>query len=84
METLEITTDEAVEIIRKERPQINMGFAQLQSCKDYEANYRTLRREEGVVEIFTIPQNPIGAEFSEVSLSRDEGGKKEQVDLLSQ
>eukprot|EP01127_Copromyxa_protea_P014730 TRINITY_DN4155_c0_g1_i1.p1 TRINITY_DN4155_c0_g1~~TRINITY_DN4155_c0_g1_i1.p1 ORF type:complete len:262 (+),score=68.46 TRINITY_DN4155_c0_g1_i1:115-900(+) len=43
-----LTTDAAVELIKKQRPQINMGLTQLQTCRDFEEKYCKGRRENNV------------------------------------
>lgn len=39
-----LSTEEAVALVKKERPQINMGYAQLQACKDYAEKYGKKKR----------------------------------------
>lgn len=38
-------------LVKKERPQINMGYAQLQSCRDYEARYSARTDKDGKEDI---------------------------------
>lgn len=51
IEEFKLSTDEAVALVKKERPQINMGYAQLQSCKDYEARYSIRAGQDGTEDI---------------------------------
>lgn len=44
-EEFSLSTEEAVDLVKKERPQINMGFAQIQACRDYEHKYVRPRKD---------------------------------------